>query len=58
LDDAHIFRAADWPVLTDLYRAILDDVAGVHREIPLQRMRYALDIRISPGRIATPRSLP
>jgi hypothetical protein len=28
LDDAHIFRAADRPVLTDPYRAILDDVAG------------------------------
>jgi hypothetical protein len=28
LDDAHIFRAADRLVLTDLYRAILDDVAG------------------------------
>ena len=58
LDDAHIFRAADRPVLTDLYRAILDDVAGVHRQIPRERMRYALDIRISPGRTATPRSLP
>ena len=58
LDDAHIFRAADRPVLTDLYRAILNDVAGVHRQIPRERMRYALDIRISPGRTATPRSLP
>jgi hypothetical protein len=58
LDDAPIFRAADRPVLTDLYRAILDDVAGVHRQIPRERMRYARDIRISPGRIATPRSLP
>ena len=52
LDDAHIFRAADRPVLIDvfrmagpsLYRAILDDVAGVHRRIPRERMRYALDI--------------
>ena len=52
LDDAHIFRAADRPVLidvfcmagTDLYRAILDDAAGVHRQIPRERMRYALDI--------------
>ena len=52
LDDAHIFRAADRPVLidvfcmagTDLYRAILDDVAEVHRRIPRERMRYALDI--------------
>jgi hypothetical protein len=52
LDDAHIFRAADRPVLidvfcmagTELYRAILDDVAGVHRWIPRERMRYALDI--------------
>jgi hypothetical protein len=58
LDDAHIFRAADRPVLTDLYRAILDDVAGVHRQIPRGRMRYARDIRISPGRTATARSLP
>ena len=47
LDDAHIFRAADRPVLidvvrmagTDLYRAILDDVAEVHRRIPRERMR-------------------
>ena len=53
LDDAHIFRAADGrPVLidvfcmagTDLYRAILEDVAEVHRRIPRERMRYALDI--------------
>jgi hypothetical protein len=52
LDDAHIFRAADRPVLidvfcmagTELYHAILDDVAGVHRRIPRERMRYALDI--------------
>jgi hypothetical protein len=29
---------------TDLYRAILDDVAEVHRRIPRERMRYALDI--------------
>jgi hypothetical protein len=51
LDDAHIFRAADRPVLldvfcmagTDLYNAILEDVAAVHR-IPRERMRYALDI--------------
>lgn len=27
-----------------LYRAILEDVAGVHRRIPRERMRYALDI--------------
>jgi hypothetical protein len=53
LDDAHIFRAADdRPVLldvycmagTDLYNAILEDVAEVHRRIPRERMRYALDI--------------
>jgi hypothetical protein len=52
LDDAHIFRAADRPVLidvfcmagTELYRAILDGVAEVHRRIPRERMRYALDI--------------
>ena len=29
---------------TDLYRAILDAAAGVHRQIPRERMRYALDI--------------
>lgn len=52
LDDAHIFRAADRPVLldvfcmagTDLYNAILHDVAEVHRQIPRERMRYALEI--------------
>ena len=52
LDDEHIFRAADRPVLldvfcmagTDLYNAILEDVAEVHRLIPRDRMRYALDI--------------
>jgi hypothetical protein len=52
LDDEHIFRAADRPVLldifcmagTDLYNAILEDVAAVHRRIPRDRMRYALDI--------------
>jgi len=52
LDDAHIFRAADRPVLldvfcmagTELYDAILEDVAEVHRRIPRERMRYALEI--------------
>jgi len=53
LDDAHIFRAADGrPVLidvfcmagTELYRAILEDVAEVHRRIPREQMRYALEI--------------
>jgi len=52
LDDAHIYRAAGRPVLldiycmagSDLYQAILDDVAAVHRRIPRDRMRYALDI--------------
>jgi hypothetical protein len=52
LDDAHIFRAADGPVLLDvfcmagtgLYNAILEDVAAVHRRIPRERMRYALEI--------------
>ena len=52
LDDAHIFRAADRPVLidvfcmagTDLYDTILQDVAEVHRRIPREQMRYALDI--------------
>ncbi|MGC2773862.1 MAG: hypothetical protein WA232_19355, partial [Candidatus Sulfotelmatobacter sp.] len=66
LDDAHIFRAADRPVLidvfcmagTELYRAILEDVAEVHRRIPRERMRYALEPRISPGRTAPPRSSP
>jgi hypothetical protein len=27
-----------------LYRKILEDAAGVHRRIPRERMRYALDI--------------
>jgi hypothetical protein len=52
LDDAHIYRAADRLVLldvfcmagSDLYDAILDDVASVHRRIPRDQMRYALDI--------------
>jgi len=52
LDDAHIFRADGRPVLidvfcmagTELYGAILEDVAGVYRRIPRERMRYALDI--------------
>ena len=52
LDDEHIFRAADRPVLldvfcmagSDLYNAILEDVTEVHRRIPRERMRYALDI--------------
>ena len=52
LDDAHIFRAADRPVLinvfcmagTELYGKILEDVAEVRRRIPRERMRYALDI--------------
>jgi hypothetical protein len=52
LDDAHIFRAAGRPVLldvfcmagTDLYSAILEDVTEVHRRIPREQMRYALDI--------------
>jgi hypothetical protein len=28
----------------DLYNAILEDVVAVHRRIPRERMRYALDI--------------
>lgn len=53
LNEAHIRRAADGRlVLIDvfcmdgasLYRKILEDVAGVHRRIPRERMRYALDI--------------
>ena len=52
MDDAHIFRAAGRPVLldvfcmagTELYRAVLDDAAQVHRRIPRERMRYALEI--------------
>jgi hypothetical protein len=52
LDDAHIFRAGTRLVLLDvfcmaggeLYDAILEDVARVHRRIPRERMRYALDI--------------
>jgi hypothetical protein len=53
LNEAHIRRAADGRlVLIDvfcmdgesLYRNILHDAAGVHRRIPRERMRYALDI--------------
>ena len=53
LDDAHIFRAAGGrPVLldvfcmagTELYDAILEDVTEVHRRIPRERMRHALEI--------------
>jgi hypothetical protein len=53
LDDAHLFWGADdHPVLIDvycmageeLYGAILEDVAAVHRRIPREQMRYALDI--------------
>ena len=32
---------------TEPYRAILEDVAEVHRRIPRERMRYALDIPAS-----------
>ena len=35
-----VFRMAG----PSLYRAILEDVAGVHRRIPRGRMRSALDI--------------
>ena len=67
LNEAHIRRAADGRlVLIDvfcmdgasLYREILEDVAGVHRRIPRERMRYALDIPYIPGRTVPPRSLP
>jgi hypothetical protein len=53
LDDGHIFRAADGRLVlidvfcmagTELYGAILEDVAEVHRRIPRERMRYALEI--------------
>jgi hypothetical protein len=52
LDDTHVFRAGDRLVLLDvfcmagseLYSAILEDVTAVHRRIPRERMRYALDI--------------
>jgi hypothetical protein len=53
LDDAHIFRAAGGRLVLidvfcmaggELYQAILDDVAAVHRRIPRERMAYALDI--------------
>ena len=53
LNEAHIRRAADGRlVLIDvfcmdgasLYSQILEDVAEVHRRIPRDRMRYALDI--------------
>jgi hypothetical protein len=66
LDDAHSFRAADRPVLidvfcmagTELYDAILEDVAGVHRRIPRERMRYALDIPYIARETVPPRSFP
>jgi hypothetical protein len=53
LNEAHVRRAADGRlVLIDvfcmdgasLYGEILEDVAGVHRRLPRERMRYALDI--------------
>jgi hypothetical protein len=53
LNEAHVRRAADGRlVLIDvfcmdgasLYAMILEDVAAVHRRIPRERMRYALDI--------------
>jgi hypothetical protein len=53
LDTPHLcWGADDRPVLidvycmagSDLYGAILKDVAAVHRRIPRERMRYALDI--------------
>ena len=52
LEADHVFRAAGRPVLldvfcmagADLYNAILEDVAAVHRRIPRERMRYALEI--------------
>jgi hypothetical protein len=53
LNEAHIRRAADGRlVLIDvfcidgasLYSEILEDVAKVHRRIPRERMRYALEI--------------
>jgi len=66
LDDAHVFRAADRPVLldvfcmagTELYDAILEDVAEVHRRIPRGRCAMHWTSRTSPGRTAPPRSLP
>jgi hypothetical protein len=53
LDPHHLYWGTDdHPVLidvycmagADLYGAILEDVAAVHRQIPRERMRYALDI--------------
>jgi hypothetical protein len=53
LNEAHIRRAADGRLMlidvfcmdgASLYRKILEDVAEVHRRIPRERMRYALDI--------------
>jgi hypothetical protein len=35
------------PAGTDLYRAMLEDFAEVHRRIPHERMRYALEIPYS-----------
>jgi len=66
LDDAHIFRAADGPVLidvfcmagTELYRAILEDVAEVHRRFRASGCATHWKSRISPGRTAPPRSSP
>lgn len=52
MDDAHIFRAADRPVLVDVFRMdgsslygkILEDAAEVHRRISCEQMHYALEI--------------
>jgi hypothetical protein len=41
---AHQFGAVADRGGAELYRAILEDVAGVHRRIPRDQMRYALDI--------------
>ena len=66
LDDAHIFRAADRPVLldvycmagTDLYDAILEDVTEVHRRTRARECATHWTSPISPGKTALPRSLP
>lgn len=65
LNEAHVRRAADGRfVLIDmfcmdgmsLYGSILDDVGAVHRQIPRERMRYALEIPYIAGRAARRKS--
>ena len=61
LDDAHIFRATDRPVLldvfcmagTDVYGAILEDVSEVHRRIPCDSYEQYL-VGYEPGLALSP----